>query len=134
ISLQESSSNAGRRRLPPPARRYSPISVIALTPETVSRPNSRSMAARSSCSRSKTSLALWVTDALKYFVPSVGSVIRELHVNAEIALPQQGDDFLQCIAVLAADAHQVALNGGLHFFLGILDELDDLSRLFDGNA
>ena len=41
---QESSSKAGRRRLPPPARRYSPISVIARTPETVSRPNSRSMA------------------------------------------------------------------------------------------
>src|SRR5271157_3438119 len=133
ISLQESSSKAGRRRLPPPARRYSPISVIARTPETVSRPNSRSMAARSSCSRSKTSLALWVTVGFKA-CPSVGSIVGKLHVDAEIALLQHGDDFLQRVAVFAADAHQVALNGSLHFLLRVLDDLDNLARLLDGDA
>src|ERR1700690_2600801 len=45
-------------RLPPPPRRYSPISVMAVTPETVSRPNSRSIAARSSRRSSKTSRPL----------------------------------------------------------------------------
>ena len=51
-------------RLPPPLRRYSPISVIAWTPETVSRPNSTSNATRSSRSRSNTSFPLIVAGAL----------------------------------------------------------------------
>src|SRR6266568_2538485 len=51
-------------RLPPPPRRYSPISVMAVTPETVSRPNSRSMAARSSRRSSKTSRPLVRVDVL----------------------------------------------------------------------
>src|SRR5271166_4077004 len=107
---------------------------MARTSETVSRPNSRSIAERSSCSRSKTSLALRITVVFKRFAPSVGSIVGELHVNAEIALSQQGDDVLQCIAVLAADANQVALNGGLHLFLRVLDELDDFARLLDRDA
>src|SRR5271166_1924338 len=68
---------------------------------------------------------------IQIFAPSVGSVIGELHVNAEIALPQHGNDFLKCIAVLAADANQIALNGGLNFFLRILDKLDDFARLLN---
>ena len=56
-------------RLPPPPRRYSPISVMASTPETVSRPNSRSMAARSSRSSSKNSFPLMVAGVLKADVP-----------------------------------------------------------------
>ena len=51
-------------RLPPPPRRYSPISVMASTPETVSRPNSRSMAERSSRSISKISFPLMVAGVL----------------------------------------------------------------------
>jgi hypothetical protein len=46
---------------------------------------------------------------------SVGSVIRELHIDSEVLLPQHGYDVLQRIAVLAAHAHQIALDRGLHF-------------------
>src|SRR5271167_3848453 len=130
MSLQESSSNAGRRRFPPPARRYSPISVIARTPETVSRPNSRSMAARSSCNRSKTSFALWVTDVLNVF-PSVRSVIRKLHIDAEIRLLDHGNDLLQRVTIFAAHSNKVALNGGLRLELRVLDQLHDVAGLFD---
>src|SRR5208337_5469198 len=67
-------------------------------------------------------------------VPSVGSIIRELHVDAEIALLQHGDDFLQRIPVFTADANQVALDGRLHFFLRVFDDLDYLARLLNGHA
>src|SRR5438105_13296165 len=107
-------------RLPPPTRRCSPISVMALTPDTVSRPNSRSIAARSSRSSSKISLPVMVAGADKEEV-SVCPVIGELHVNAEIAAFDERDDLLQRVAVLSTHAHQVSLNGSLHFFLGILD-------------
>src|SRR5271166_5345057 len=63
--------------------------------------------------------------------PSVGSIVGELHVDAKIVLPQHADDFLQSIAVFAADANQIALDGGLHLFLRVLDELDNLARLLD---
>ena len=52
-------------RLPPPSRRYSAISVMVLTPEAASRPNSCSIATRSSRSRSKTSLAVAIASVLK---------------------------------------------------------------------
>jgi len=52
-------------RLPPPTRRYSAISVIVSTLDTASRPNSRSMAVRSSRSRSKTSRAVDIANVLK---------------------------------------------------------------------
>src|SRR5208283_4585452 len=65
---------------------------------------------------------------------SVGAVIRKLHVNAEIVLPQHRNDVLQCIAIFAADANDITLNGGLNLFLGVLDELDDVARFLDGDA
>ncbi len=46
-------------------------------------------------------------------------------------LLHQGDDFLQGVAVLAADPHYVALDGSLHFFFRVLDHFYDLSRLLD---
>src|SRR5882724_330213 len=64
-SFAERSNSAGRIRLPPPARRYSPISVIAATFETVWRPNCSSIATRSSRSRSKISFPLMAVVALK---------------------------------------------------------------------
>ncbi len=51
-------------RLPPPSRRYSAISVMVLTLEAASRPNSCSIATRSSRSRSKTSLAVAIASVL----------------------------------------------------------------------
>src|SRR6266536_2228336 len=113
-------------RLPPPSRKYSPISVMAVTPETVSRPNSRSMAARSSRRSSKTSRPLVAVVLISNFHhgdtelrrrqlitqshpagvafeikatqvarsspclrgESVGPVIRKLHINSKILLPQ----------------------------------------------
>src|SRR5712692_7073315 len=118
---------------------------MAVTPETVSRPNSRSMAARSSRRSSKTSRPLVRVEVLtRTFSPqrhrvteeakansflfhffrfmgslwlcasvvnySVASVVRELHVDSEILLTQKRDDFLQRVAVFAADADQVSLD------------------------
>src|ERR1039458_549674 len=65
---------------------------------------------------------------------SNGPVIGELHVDAEIGVAQQLDDALQCVAVATADAHQVALDGGLHLQFAVLDLAHDLARLLDGNA
>jgi hypothetical protein len=45
----------------------------------------------------------------------VASVIRELQIDAKVLLLDHGDDFLQGIAILAADAHYVGLDGGLRF-------------------
>src|SRR5689334_9331724 len=102
-------------RLPPPARRCSPISVMARTLETVSRPNSRSMAARSSRNSSKTSLAVVVPGELK--ISFLVTVIGELHVNAEVMALQERNDFLERVAVFAAYPHRVSLDRGLNFFL-----------------
>ena len=41
---------------------------------------------------------------------------------------------LQGIAILAADPHDIGLDGRLRFLLRILDQLHDLPRLFDGDA
>src|ERR1700693_3532303 len=136
-------------RLPPPARKYSPISVMACTPETVSCPNSSSSAARSSCSRSKISFPLMRGGALKmdicfhhgdtvsrknqtlcflcvsvspgWILFLVRPVIGKLQVDPEIMPPQHGDDVLQRVAVFAADPHQVSLDRGLRFLLRILN-------------
>src|SRR5579864_6417154 len=118
-------------RLPPPARRYSPMSVMARTLETVSRPNSRSMAARSSRSSSKISLPDMVADVLKIFAKLSTAVVRELHVNAKIGAAQHGDDLLQRVAVFAAHPHQVTLDGSLRLLLRVLDALHDLARLLN---
>src|SRR5579859_1251614 len=133
-SLEESNSSAGRMRLPPPPRKYSPISVMARTLETVSRPNSRSMAERSSRNRSKISFREMVAGLPNSFIASVGPVVGELHVNAKISAPEQGHDFLQGVAIFAADANGVTLDGSLHFFLRILDRLYDLARLLHRDA
>ena len=42
-------------------------------------------------------------------VLSVGPIVCELHVDVEIVLFQERNDFLQCIAVFAADANEIAL-------------------------
>src|SRR4051812_41729330 len=122
-------------RLPPPPRRYSPISVMAPTFETVSRPNSRSMAERSSRRRSNISFAFIAGGlARRSFIVGpalIRSVVRELHVDTEIAALHQRDDLLQRVAVFAGHPHGVALDRGLHLFLGILDCFHDLLRLFD---
>src|ERR1019366_3961569 len=65
---------------------------------------------------------------------SVGAVIRELHVDAEIGLAEELDDGLQDVPVAAGDADEIALDGGLHFELGVLDGLDDFTGLLDGDA
>ena len=50
---------------------------------------------------------------------SVGPVIGELKLDAEIRTLQQRDDLLQGVAVLAADAHHVALYGGCLLYTSI---------------
>src|SRR4029077_19610574 len=114
-------------RLPPPARRCSPISVMARTLETVSRPNSRSMAARSSRSSSKTSLADVVAGELNLPLLVI-PVISELHVDAEIPPAQERNHFLQRVAIFAAYAHCIALDRSLNFLFRILDCFHNFAR------
>src|SRR5580658_963487 len=98
-------------RLPPPARRYSPISVMAATFEIVSRPNCSSIATMSSRRRSKSSFpVLDVVAPNRLLAPLVGSVVRELQIDAEILALDQGDDLLQGVAIFAADAHDISLD------------------------
>src|SRR5207302_2790346 len=61
-------------------------------------------------------------------------VIRELHVDPKIFLPQGPHDLLQGVAVFAAYAHQITLNGSLNLLLAALDFLYDLTRLLGRNA
>src|ERR1035441_1855827 len=65
---------------------------------------------------------------------SNGAVVGELDVDAEVGVAQQLDYALQGVAVATADAHQVALDGRLHFQFAVLDLAHDLARLLDGNA
>ena len=46
---------------------------------------------------------------------SVGAVIGELHIDAEIGVAEELDDGLQDVAVAAGDTDEIALDGGLHF-------------------
>src|SRR2546429_8072301 len=119
-------------RFPPPSRRYSPISVMTSTSDTASRWNSRSMASRSSRNRSKTSLA--TAPELVDVLTLVGPVIGKLHVDAEVFAFKSRDDLLQCVAIFAAYAHGVTLDGSLHLQLRILNELHNFTCLFDRNA
>src|SRR4051812_48064338 len=98
---------------------------MAPTFETVSRPNSRSMAERSSRRRSNISFALMAggLERRSFIISSalIRSVISELHVDTKIAALHQRDDLLQRVAVFAGHPHGVPLDRGLHLFLGILD-------------
>src|SRR6516165_7130616 len=60
--------------------------------------------------------------------------VDELHGDAEVVLPQQLHHRLQVVALLARDAHLVALDRDLHLHLGVLHELDDLARFLDRDA
>src|ERR1035441_5031379 len=65
---------------------------------------------------------------------SVGPVVGKRQLHAQILAAQQGDNRLQLVAVLAGDAHGVALDAGLRFLLPVLDQLYNLLGLLDGNA
>src|SRR6185437_16315138 len=125
-----SSKRLGRIRLPPPSRRYSAISVMVLTLDAASRPNSCSIATRSSRSRSKTSLAVDIASVLKSFrfprvsgsglqgscrgsVMLIRPVVRKQQVDSQIFPAKQRDDRLQVVAVFPGYSHTIALNAGL---------------------
>src|SRR5690348_15000387 len=99
-------------RLPPPSRRYSPISVMTSTLEMASRWNSCSIASRSSRNRSNTSLAAKL--ALADVVTLIGPVVRKLHIDAEVFALEGRDCLLQRVAIFATYAHGVTLNGRLN--------------------
>ena len=62
------------------------------------------------------------------------AVVEKLHVDAQILVAQELDDRLQLVSVAAEYPDLRLLNLCLHLALGPLDELDDLPRLFDGDA
>src|SRR5450830_907420 len=57
------------------------------------------------------------------------AVVGELKRDAEVLFPDQRDGALKVVFVAAHHAHLVALNGGLHFQLGVLESSDDGFRL-----
>src|SRR5438270_8202591 len=67
-------------------------------------------------------------------VSSGRTVVRELHIQAEILLFEESDDGLQFVTIFAAHAHGVALYRCLHLALRILYRFDDILRLFGGDA
>lgn len=62
-----------------------------------------------------------VVNSLSKLFYLIRSVVHELHVDAEILLPQHGDHFLKRVAVFAADADEIALDRCLGFLFRILD-------------
>ena len=64
----------------------------------------------------------------------VGTVIRELELDAEVRLAEKLDHFLEQVATLSADAHQVALDGSLNSDLAVLDGPDDIFALLDSKS
>src|SRR5574343_1749664 len=49
-------------------------------------------------------------------------------------LAQERHGRLQIVALGTGDAHRIALDGGLHLHLGVLDDAGDLLGVFGGNA
>src|SRR6267142_814691 len=72
-------------------------------------------------------------DARHGFAPLHAPVVRELDRDSEVLVPQQRDDFLEVVAVLARDADLVGLDRRLHLDLRVLDDPDDLLGLLDRN-
>src|SRR5262245_13636874 len=63
------------------------------------------------------------------------AVVPELERHAEVAIAQQAHHFLELVLRRRGDAKLVALNGRLYFpQFGLLDELDDIARLFHRNT
>src|ERR1039457_1366372 len=165
---EESSSSDGRIRLPPPPLKYSAISVMVLTLDAASRPNSCSIATRSSRSRAKTALAVAIASVLKalrfpclilhcvrchllvepFQSPShcgsiqgppnrrcsVRAVVRKLQLQSKILAPQQGNNLLQFVAVLAGYPDSIALSAGLRLLFRVLHQANNLLGLFGGDA
>src|SRR5438132_11329661 len=71
---------------------------------------------------------------VRLYTTLVRTVIRKLHMNAEIFILQLGDHVLQSVPVAACDPNHISLNGHLHFSFRILNELYNLSGLLVGNA
>src|SRR5271169_3238226 len=71
---------------------------------------------------------------IRFYGPSIGAVIGVLHVDAEVGFAQEVHHFLERVAILTGDAHEVALDGRLHLLLAVLDDAHDLARLLDGDA
>src|SRR5512143_2156967 len=62
------------------------------------------------------------------------AIVEKLHVDPEVLFAQELDDRLQLVPVAAEDPDLGLLDLRLHSALGPLHELDDLARLFDGDA
>src|ERR1019366_7701906 len=73
-------------------------------------------------------------DSIRLGTGSVRPEVDELQFDAEIAAFQKRYRLLERVAVLAADAHQIAIYGGLHFELAVFDCPGDVLRLLGGNT
>src|SRR5882724_4607737 len=76
----------------------------------------------------------WRTSRSRHdYAPLHAPVVRELDRDSEVLVPQQRDDLLEVVSVLARDAYLVGLDRRLHLDLRVLDDPDDLLGLLDRN-
>src|ERR1044071_10163935 len=64
----------------------------------------------------------------------VGTIVRKLHVYAEVFILQPGDYILKRVAIATRHADDVALNRSLDFDFSVLDELDHFPGFVLRNA
>src|ERR1017187_1184437 len=74
-----------------------------------------------------------VTDSIRR-ATLIGAEIDELQIDPEIGAANQLNGGLERVAVLAGDAHEIALNRSLDLQLAVLDLLDDVLGLLRGDA
>src|SRR6266496_2343468 len=92
----------------------------------------RSSGSSSSASRSPAGPAS-VCDSMRR-ATSVRAVVGELQIDAEIRAAQKRHGRLKSVAVLARNAHVIARDGGLNLELAVLDLLDQVASLLDGDS
>ena len=64
----------------------------------------------------------------------VGPEVDELQIQTVIAFAKHRDSLLQDVAILAADANQITIDGRLYLQLAVLDGLVDVARLFNWDS
>src|SRR5207248_1499734 len=76
------------------------------------------------------SIARRTSPASKRNILLVGSIIRELHVNAKVFCFEARNHLLQSIPIASGYAQHITLNRGLNLSLRILDVLHNIFRFF----
>src|SRR3982750_1898092 len=83
---------------------------------------------------SSSSVSVWLGVVMTDAGGSVGTVVRKLHVNAEVFVLQLRNDVLERIAIATGHSDNITLNRGLDPGFTVFDELYNFFGLFLRNA